>query len=112
MKLYSRISSRFFFRSSTGTLPAHTKRTMLCSILVKAGNQAISRSLINSSTLIGKSVSESSQIRQIKRCFQSSSINYTNVSNSNKKMALPKVFFDVTANGTPLGRIEMEVSIF
>lgn len=25
-------------------------------------------------------------------------------------MALPKVYFDVTAGGSPLGRIEMEVS--
>jgi len=82
---------------------------LVSNFLFKAGNRAISRSLINSSPLIGKSVSESSPIHQVKRLFQLSS-NLAQVSTSSaSKMALPRVFFDVTANDQNLGRIVMEL---
>lgn len=86
---------------------------MLCPtsrILFNSSNQTIVKNIINSSHLIAKPLSKSSSTNQIKRSFQLSSFNLAKSSNS-QKMALPKVFMEVTANGSPLGRIEMEVSI-
>lgn len=84
---------------------------MLCSrILFGVGNQATG-GIIKSSTLIRNSVSRSSQSHQIKRFLQLSADHLAKEARSSSKiMALPKVFFDVTANGSPVGRIEMEVS--
>lgn len=46
--------------------------------------------------------------RSVNSLIVGSSVSF--IRNLSKKMGLPRVFFDMTADGSPVGRIVMEVS--